>query len=330
MDEHGLSDVRKRQEQLLLMEILEHAPIAVWAASGCEHDYAIRIWNAGAERLYGYSHAEAIGANYLDLFVNALEREQAIADHESTIRNRQTYRNLARDVTADGSERLILTQGFPLLDPRNGEYLQAEIGTDVTEISGEDAEWLSNVRATATKAKLVEPFTSVAEWLTSLGHSGGGVSGLIPLICRSVRTLIDDSARCRVWKDGPDGRPVLLRGSDAVADTGEYDEVKLVEWVRDSRQRVVIDYAHNPPPVQVSGRRRRQQFPLIAVPRERKVPLAALPLSFGTELVGVLVVYLNPGFEFAPFLRQVLDQFAKHAALGISTAELIGHLIGLC
>jgi signal transduction histidine kinase len=51
-----------------------------------------------------------------------------------------------------------------------------------------------------------------------------------------------------------------------------------------------------------------------------------LPLSFGTDLVGVLVIYQDPGFEFAPFLRQVLKQFATHAALGISTAELIEDL----
>ncbi len=316
-----------QHEHLLLLEILEHAPIAVWAASGGEHDYAIRIWNSGAERLYGYSHDEAIGANYLDLFVNELERDQAIADHERTILQRKTYRNLARDVTADGSERLILTQGFPLWDPRTSEYLQAEIGTDVTEISGEDAEWLSNVRATATKAKLVEPFTSVAQWLTSLGHHGVGVvSGLIPLICDSVRTLTDQSARCRVWKDGPDKRPVLLDGSDEVDDPGEYEETALVDWVRGSRRRLVVDYASSHPPVQTGGRRRREQFPVRPAYPGRHVPFAALPLNFGTDLVGVLLVYLSPGTEIAPFLRKVLEQFAKHAALGISTAELIGHL----
>lgn len=320
----GLPDTDlSRVEKGLLLEILENAPIAVWAASGNKHDYAIRIWNSGAERLYGYSRSEALGSNYLDLFVNDLEREQAILDHERTVKDLQPYRNLARDVMADGSERLILTQGFPLWDPRTEEYLQAELGTDVTRISGEDAVWLSNVRATATRAKLVEPFTSVAEWLTSLGHRNGGLSGLVPLICDSVRTLTDENARCRVWKEGQDGRCVLLEGSDDVSEPGEFDEVSLVEWVRGLRERVVVDYVSNHPPVLVDGRRRRRKFSVEAIRPRSRIPFAVLPLSFGADFVGVLLIYQAPGFEFEPFLRQVLEQFAKHAALGISTAEMI-------
>lgn len=313
-------------ERGLLLEILENAPVAVWAASGEQDDFAIRLWNSGAERLYGYSRADALGANYLDLFVNELEREQAIADHERTVKDQEQYRNLARDVMADGTERLILTQGFPLWDSRTNEFLQAEIGTDVTEISGEDALWLSNVRATATKAKLVEPFTSVAELLTSLGHRGGGLYELVPLICDSVRTLTNENALCRVWKGGPNGEPVLLSGSDEVRKDGEYDELDLVDWVRESRGQLIVDYVSNHPPVRTDGRRRREPFPVKPVRPKSKIPFAALPLSFGADLVGVLTIYEEPGFEFEPFLRQVLEQFAKHAALGICTAELIEDL----
>ncbi len=310
----------------LLLQILEDAPIAVWAASGEDHDYAIRLWNSGAERLYGYSRDDALGRNYLDLFVNELEREQAIADHRRTVRDRKPYRNLARDVMADGSERLILTQGFPLWDPRANEYLQAELGTDVTEISGEDVEWLSNVRAMATKAKLIEPLTTVAEWITSLGHSSGGLSGLIPLICDTVRTLTDESARCRVWRSGADWSPSLLLGSDEEIVAGEYDELELVEWVQSSRKRVVVDYDANHPPISADGRRRRKRFPVKSVRPQSRTPFVALPLSFGEDPIGVLVIYQEPGFKFDPLLRQVLEQFAKHVALGISTAEMIGGL----
>jgi PAS domain S-box-containing protein len=313
-------------EQRLLLEILENAPVAVWAAAGHQDNYAIRLWNSGAQRLYGYTRAEALGANYLELFVNELEREQAIADHERTVKAQEPYRNLARDVMANGTERLILTQGFPLWDPRTNEFLQAEIGTDVTEISGDDALWLSNVRATATRAKLVEPFTGVAELLTSLGHRGGGLYELVPLICDSIRMLTNESARCRVWKDGSNGEPILLSGSDEVKREGEYEELDLVEWVRESRGQVIVDYVSNHPPVRTGGRRRREPFPVKPVRPKSRVPFAALPLSFGADLVGVMTIYEKPGFEFEPFLRQVLAQFAKHAALGISTAELIEDL----
>ena len=309
-----------------MLQILESAPIAVWAASGEDHNYEIRLWNSGAERLYGYSRDEALGQNYLDLFVNELEREQAVADHHRTVRDHKPYRNLARDVMADGSERLILTQGFPLWDPQTNEYLQAELGTDVTEISGQDAEWLSNVRAMATKAKLIEPLTTVAEWLTSLGHNEGGLSGLVPLICDTSRTLTDENARCRVWKNNGDASPIPLPGSDEDSIAAEYDELELVEWVQSSRKRVVVDYDTNHPPISADGRRGRKQFPVRSIRPRSRVPFAAIPLSFGADPIGVLMVYQAPGFKFDPLLRQVLEQFAKHVALGISTAEMIGGL----
>jgi PAS domain S-box-containing protein len=140
-------------EYRLMCELVDHISASVWAASGPEANYAIRLWNAGATSLYGYTRDEALGRNYLDLFVNALERDQAIADHEEIVRQQRHFRNLANDLTKDGVERRLLTVGFPLWDSGSSSYLLAELGVDVTELADQDESTLQRVRETAIRSR---------------------------------------------------------------------------------------------------------------------------------------------------------------------------------
>jgi PAS domain S-box-containing protein len=55
----------EQESEWLNREIVEHAPDAIIMA---DRDGIIRLWNAGASAIFGYSAAEAIGAS-LDLIV---------------------------------------------------------------------------------------------------------------------------------------------------------------------------------------------------------------------------------------------------------------------
>lgn len=135
-------------EYQILCAIVDNIEASIWAAAGPSADYAIRAWNAGAADLYGYERGEALGRNYLDLFVNEDERDQAIADHDDIVRTQRRFRNLANDRTKSGVRQL-LTLGFPLWDHRSGEWLLAELGVDVTGLESEDARVLQRVRESA-------------------------------------------------------------------------------------------------------------------------------------------------------------------------------------
>ena len=73
------------QDDELLLQIIRGARLTLWAADDAEENFAIRLWNKGAEHIYGYTRAEALGRNYIELFVNPDERDNAISDHEQVL-----------------------------------------------------------------------------------------------------------------------------------------------------------------------------------------------------------------------------------------------------
>lgn len=115
-------------------DIIFQAPLSIWASLGADDDYRIVSWNSGAERIYGHSASEAIGKNYLDLFISEEEREQSAADCDEIIDEGRVFENfLATDTASDGSVRVMLTNCFRVRDPRRQKYLQVEVALDVSD-----------------------------------------------------------------------------------------------------------------------------------------------------------------------------------------------------
>jgi PAS domain S-box-containing protein len=120
------------REQRLAAELMRSAHVAMWA---CNRDFQIVLWNLGAEEIYGYTSEEAIGQNYLDLFVDDAEREDSLADCLKIIDYGTRFRNfLAYDHRPDGSKRYMLTNCFRITDPETGERYQAEIGIEISDL----------------------------------------------------------------------------------------------------------------------------------------------------------------------------------------------------
>jgi PAS domain S-box-containing protein len=165
----GLADDGASSELAsVLREIIDKVEATVWAAAGPDHNFEIRAWNRGAERLYGFSAIEAIGKNYLDLFVNPLEREQARIDHVEIVENQRTYRNLATDIMSDGTERRMLTMGFPVRDPTDGADLLGELGVDVTDLANADEQHLQRMRESAIRQEEKRALGNLLTYLTEL------------------------------------------------------------------------------------------------------------------------------------------------------------------
>jgi PAS domain S-box-containing protein len=67
-------------------QIVESGPEAVVAA---DSDGVIRIWNAAAERLFGYTQAEAVGAS-LDLIIPEPQRARHWSGYRTVMQTAQT------------------------------------------------------------------------------------------------------------------------------------------------------------------------------------------------------------------------------------------------
>lgn len=116
----------------LALEFFDGAPVSMWA---CDKDYKIVLWNSGAEAIYGVKKIDAIGRNYLTLFVDAAERAQSKVDCDRVINEGWTqYNCLAYDSGPTGRRRHMLTNVFRICHPLTGDHLQAEIGVEISDL----------------------------------------------------------------------------------------------------------------------------------------------------------------------------------------------------
>lgn len=135
VNESASSEISQDKAPLTVYrEIVQQAPLSIWASLGVEDDYKLVAWNDGAAEVYGHSADYAIGKNYLDLIISDLEREDSASDCGQIISEGRVYRNfLATDEASDGSERVMLTNCFRVFHPVLGKHLQVEIALDVSE-----------------------------------------------------------------------------------------------------------------------------------------------------------------------------------------------------
>jgi PAS domain S-box-containing protein len=120
-----------REDRLKLL-ILDQAPFTMWA---CNRNFEIVLWAGSAPQIYERAKEEALGKNYLQLFVDPPEREQSEIDCLKIIDLNYVQKNfLAYDDAKDGTRRTMLTNCFRIFDKDRGEYLQAEVALEVGDL----------------------------------------------------------------------------------------------------------------------------------------------------------------------------------------------------
>jgi PAS domain S-box-containing protein len=120
------------KEDKLKLAILDRAPFTIWA---CDRQFRIVLWSGKCQETYGYDSAYAIGANYLDLFVDPLEQEESRSDCIKIIDDDMVPKNcLAYDRSRTGNRRTMLTNCFRILDEEAGTFLQAEVGLEISDL----------------------------------------------------------------------------------------------------------------------------------------------------------------------------------------------------
>jgi two-component system, chemotaxis family, CheB/CheR fusion protein len=219
VDEALRHSERQLREQTHLVE-LSRAPIFIW-----ELEAGIVAWNRGAEELYGYSRAEAIGKRKDQLLETAVPGS-SFEELKTRLRSDQSWTGEIRHRAKDG--RALIVESRLQLETFDGQQLVLESTRDITERKAwEDRQRMllrelgHRVRNTLTVVQAVahQTFRRVPGYERALRLFEGRLSALA-----SAHNLLTDSN----WS-GADLmslarhqlEPYMSEGSDRISMSGE-------------------------------------------------------------------------------------------------------------
>ncbi len=137
-------------EDQMKLVILDNSPFTIWAS---DRNCIIKLWMGQCETLYGYSSKEAIGKDYVELFVANDERLAARRDQIDIIDNEATFHNIANDVGKNGNVLQLVTNCRRIKDPITGEFWNAEMGLIIDYLE-QEREHLKQIIAESQRIKL--------------------------------------------------------------------------------------------------------------------------------------------------------------------------------
>ncbi len=129
---------RKRAEEQIREQaaLLDQAQDAITA---CDLEHRITYWNHGAERLYGWTCAEAVGRNALALLFKAGGSE---LEEARRVLGQPDWNGEVRQVTKAGKEIIVQSRWTLVRDGKGEPKSMLLIGTDVTERKRLQAQFL--------------------------------------------------------------------------------------------------------------------------------------------------------------------------------------------
>lgn len=224
-------------ERLASLLTLSYEPMLVWRLDG-----SIEFWNAGAERLYGYSPREAVGQSSHSLLQTKFPID--LAELRARLRSDRHWSGELRHVRKNGDE-VIVDSRMQLL----GGDTVLEVNRDITEIKA----------LVATQATLLRDHLATAAKFEALFNQSGLFAGIMDLQGRlqEVNKLAVDW--CGYTREQVLGRPFWetpwWRGSEEIqarirlatdqAAAGLVFREELRYWLADGSERVV-DFAMHP------------------------------------------------------------------------------------
>ena len=136
-------------EDQMKLKILDQSPFTIWAS---DRDCKITFWDGQCEHHYGYTKEEAIGYDYVNLFVDEDEKDAAREDQIKIIDYGEVFHNIANDHGKDGNILHLITNCRRIRDIKTGDYWNAEMGLIIDYIEDEK-ERLNQVVSESRKVK---------------------------------------------------------------------------------------------------------------------------------------------------------------------------------
>src|SRR5580704_14414680 len=157
--ERAETEATERAERLANLLTLSYEPMLAWRLDGL-----IEFWNAGAERLYGFTPDEAVGRSSHSLLQTKFPIE--FIELHSQLRNDRYWSGELRHICKDGHE-VIVDSRMQLL--RDDTVL--EVNRNITEINA----------LIARQATLVRELSAAAAKFEALFNQSGIFAGILDL-----------------------------------------------------------------------------------------------------------------------------------------------------
>lgn len=166
-------------EDCMKLEILDQSPFTIWASN---RDCKIMFWDGQCEHHYGYTREQAIGRDYVDLFVDEDEKAAARDDQLKIIDHGEVFHNIANDHGRDGNILHLITNCRRIRDIKTGEFWNAEMGLIIDYIEDEK-ERLNQVISESRKVK-----SCVSQFIASVNQDREQFADRKKAINSSIRT----------------------------------------------------------------------------------------------------------------------------------------------
>ncbi|MEO8611665.1 MAG: PAS domain S-box protein [Chloroflexota bacterium] len=113
-----------------LMMLVQHTSLAIIA---WDNDFRVVDWNPAAERIFGYSKAEAMGQHAIDLLVPDSAREHVHQVWENLLLSKDLIHSVNENLTKDGRVLVMDWTNTPLVQPGGEVIGLMSMGVDITE-----------------------------------------------------------------------------------------------------------------------------------------------------------------------------------------------------
>jgi PAS domain S-box-containing protein len=226
-----------RAERLANLLMLSHEPMFAWSLDG-----PIELWNAGAERLYGFAPNEAIGSLSHSLLKTTFPIQ--FIELRSQLLNKRYWSGELRHVCKDGRE-VVVDSRMQLL----GDDTVLEVNRDVTEVKALTAAQVRLIRelgAATAKFEALFNQSSIFAGIMDLQGYLREVNDLAVDWCGYTREQVLDRPFWKTpWWRGSEEIKARIRFATDQAASGLVFRDELRYWVADGSERIV-DFAMHP------------------------------------------------------------------------------------
>jgi PAS domain S-box-containing protein len=215
----GIRAASERSERLASLLTLSYEPMFAWRLDG-----PIEFWNAGAERLYGFSADEAVGSTSHGL----LQTRFPIAFEElhSQLRSKRHWSGELRHICKDGHE-VIVDSRMQLL----GDHTVLEVNRDVTDAA--------IFKAVFDQSGIFAGIMDLRGYLRDANNLSLESSGY------TTEQVLDRPFWDTPWWRGSEETKARIRFATEEAAAGRGFREELRYWMADGTERIV-DFAMHP------------------------------------------------------------------------------------